>query len=72
MDEGTMDRHLREQQTMVYRCVRHLGADPFVAEDLVQETFVAAFQARRKPEAEDAQGWALWLRGIARHMFLRH
>jgi RNA polymerase sigma-70 factor (ECF subfamily) len=72
MDVETMDRLLSENQTMVYRFVRYLGADPFVAEDLVQETFLAAFQARKTPETDDAQGWALWLRGVARNMFLRH
>jgi RNA polymerase sigma-70 factor (ECF subfamily) len=47
-----------------------LGADQPTAEDLVQDTFLAAFKS---PSAEqDLSSPSAWLRGIARNLFLQH
>lgn len=61
---------VRLHQVHLIRYLRFLGAiGPETAEDLAQETFVAAF---RRPERipADAREQAAWLRGIARNLFL--
>ncbi|MBM4034477.1 MAG: RNA polymerase sigma factor [Planctomycetes bacterium] len=63
---------VRIHQAEVYRYVRYLGAEAHAAEDLVQETFLAAFRSDAPPEAADVRGAAAWLRGIARNLFLRY
>lgn len=67
-----LDRIVREHQHEVYRYLRYLGADAPTAEDLVQETFLAAYAAET-----DVTGWepsrrAAWLRGIARNKLVAH
>ena len=62
---------VRAHQAELYRYVRYLGADRATAEDLVQETFLAAFESKTPPGDEAAAGRAAWLRGIARNRFLR-
>ena len=72
MDRGILETLVRTHQAELYRYLRYLGADAATAEDLVQETFLAAFRSETPPPAEDVRGAAAWLRGIARNMFLRH
>jgi RNA polymerase sigma-70 factor (ECF subfamily) len=55
----------------IYGFIRFLGAGPEDADDLVQETFIAAFASRSQPKTENPSEWGRWLRGIARNMFLR-
>ncbi len=45
--------------------------DTTLAEDLTQETFLAAFRNNIRCPA-DERGQAAWLRGIARNLFLAH
>jgi RNA polymerase sigma-70 factor, ECF subfamily len=62
---------IRAHQAGVYRYLRYLGAQPAVAEDLVQETFLATLQSNpHQPKDGDTGGWDAWLRGIARNKFL--
>jgi RNA polymerase sigma-70 factor (ECF subfamily) len=64
---------VRIHQAEVYRYLRYLGAfDGALAEDLVQETFLAAWRSRNPPPADDERGQASWLRGIARNLFYAH
>lgn len=72
MDRGTLRRLVRTHQAQLYRYMRYLGADSAGAEDLVQETFLTAFQHTRPPDLEDAAAMGAWLRGVARNLFLRH
>ena len=44
--------------------------DSALAEDLVQETFVVAFQKR--DELDDVPSFGAWLRGVARNVLRRH
>jgi RNA polymerase sigma-70 factor (ECF subfamily) len=61
---------VRVNQAAIYRYLRYLGADAPTAEDLVQETFLAAFKS---PKAEqDLSNPSAWLRGISRNLFLQH
>lgn len=60
---------VRTHQAQVYRYLRYLGAAPDLAEDLVQETFVVAFQ---KSLQEEILSPAAWLRGVGRNLFLAH
>ena len=50
----------------VWACVH----DPAAAEDLVQETFLAAWE--RLDDYEENLPFAGWLRGIARHKILAY
>lgn len=73
MTRNELEDLVRTQQAALYRYVRYLGAsDAATAEDLVQETFLAACRSPNGPTATDAQGQAAWLRGIARNLFLAH
>lgn len=63
---------LRWHQAHIYRYVRYLGAmDCALAEDLTQETFLAAFRSST-PFPADEREQSAWLRGIARNLFLAH
>ena len=72
MDRDILETLVRTHQAELYRYVRYLGADVPAAEDLVQDTFLAAFRSRTHPASDDTQGTAAWLRGVARNLFLRH
>ena len=72
MDRDALESLIRIHQAALYRYLRYLGAAPETAEDLVQETFLAAYQSPNPPAADDEGGWAAWLRGIARNRFLSH
>ena len=72
MNTETLETLVRCNQAGIYRYLRYLGANPVDAQDLVQESFLAAFQANRQPDPGDARASAAWLRGVARNMFLRH
>ncbi len=71
MDRKQFEMIVREHQAMVYRYVRYLGAGAVEAEDVVQETFLAAFGNRKQPDADDHRGMSAWLRAIARNKFLQ-
>ncbi len=61
---------IRTHQAELYRYLRYLGADRSSAEDLVQETFLAALQSDVDLEP-GASAAAAWLRGVARNLFLQ-
>lgn len=74
---GRIDRHelaalVKAHQAELFRYMRYLGADRAAAEDLVQETFLAAFRSDAVPETDDDRTLARWLRGVARNLFLQH
>jgi RNA polymerase sigma-70 factor, ECF subfamily len=73
MTDAELETMIRVHQAEIYRYVRYLGAEnSAVAEDLVQETFLAAFKSSAPPVQRDERHEAGWLRGIARNMFLAH
>jgi RNA polymerase sigma-70 factor (ECF subfamily) len=72
VDVRRLEVLVRLHQAEVYRYVRYLGADPASAEDLVQETFLAAFADPRPLADGDERRRAAWLRGIARNKYLMH
>lgn len=71
MNSDTLQSLLTVHREDIYRFLRFLGAEAADADDLVQETFIAAFLSRSQPQTEDPADWGRWLRGIARNMFLR-
>jgi len=63
---------IRAHQAQVMRYLRYLGATTEEqVEELTQQTFVAAFDARNVPPLDDDARRAAWLRGIAANRFLR-
>lgn len=71
LDRHVLERLIRIHERGVYRYLRYLGADVTVAEDLVQETFLAAWRGSpHQPDVADDPSWGGWLRGIARNLFL--
>jgi len=72
VDHGTLQMLVNEHQAELYRYVRYLGADHALAEDLVQETFLTTFEGAPPPSLDDVRRRGAWLRGIARHLLLRH
>lgn len=72
MERDELETLILAYQAEIYRYVRYLGAeDSAVAEDLVQDTFLAAFRSSNVP-AGDERTRAAWLRGVARNLFLNH
>lgn len=74
MTPAELELVAREHQAEIYRYLRYLGADSLLAEELVQETLLAAFNGSAKGElAEWTPGRrAAWLRGVARNLWLIH
>ena len=70
MHRDTLRMLIRAHQVEIFRYMRYLGADAALAEDLVQDTFVAAFSSPRPPDVDDVGGRAAWLRAIGRNLFL--
>lgn len=63
----TLDELVASHQHAVWRYLRALGARPDVADELLQDTFVLAWQ--KGVPATAAAG--AFLRGVARHLWLR-
>ena len=72
MDRSILESLVRVHQAELYRFVRYLGAERSAAEDIMQETFLAAFKADLPAALNNARGEAAWLRAIARNLFLKH
>src|SRR5262245_19663403 len=73
MTRADLETLVRSHQAEIYRYVRYLGAtERATAEDLVQETFLAAFKSHDPPPLGDPRRQSAWLRGIARNLFLAH
>lgn len=73
MDKATLAIWVKTHQAEIFRYLRYLGAwDVSLAEDLVQETFLAVHQSPNTPETDDVRRQGAWLRGVARNIFLLH
>lgn len=60
---------MREHQAGVWRFLRALGAEPNLADDITQETFLAVY---RKPFEQRSRGQTIaYLRIVARNLFLK-
>ncbi len=59
-------------QAEIYRYVRFLGATSATAEDVVQDSFLAAFRSPNPLDLANVRLRTAWLRGIARNTFLKH
>jgi RNA polymerase sigma-70 factor (ECF subfamily) len=70
LDRDELAAIVRINQAGIYRYLRYLGADRATAEDLVQDTFLAAFKSQTTEQ--DISSQSAWLRGIARNLFLQH
>ena len=69
MNKNELAILIKTYQETIFRYVRFLGAQPEDAEDIVQEVFIAVYKNKNNPPRLDSEGWARWLRGIARNLF---
>ena len=69
MDRDALGTLVDMHQAELYRYLRYLGAERTMAEDLLQETFLAALRARHPVENAGARATAAWLRTIARNAY---
>jgi RNA polymerase sigma-70 factor (ECF subfamily) len=73
MTHDELETMVRIHQAEIYRYVRYQGAESqSVAEDLVQETFLAAYKSPDAVTPRNERQQSAWLRGIARNLFLMH
>jgi len=73
MTNEVLEALVRTHEAELYRYVRYMGSiGASVAEDLVQETFLAAYRSTSPPASSEPRLMAAWLRGIARNLFLGH
>ena len=70
MDRQTLERLIKNHQADLYRYARFLGADAGTADDVVQDTFLAAAGSVDVPIRNNRPLYGPWLRGIARNVFL--
>ncbi len=63
-----LDDLVAKHQVGLWRYLRYLGCEPDLAEDLVQQTFVTAWE--RPFEVRNPAATAAWLRTVARNHFL--
>ena len=68
MNKKELEVLVRRHQVEIYRYIRYLGADAAEAEDIAQETFIAAYRSNTFPDDENARREAGWLRGTARNL----
>lgn len=73
MTHEFLESLVRTHEAEVFRYVRYLGPiSSAEAEDLVQDTFLAAYRSPSPPASQEPRLMAAWLRGIARNLFLSH
>lgn len=71
MTRDELETLVRIHQAEIYRYLRYLGAESQeVAEDLVQDAFLAAFNSPHLSTPRGERQQSAWLRGIARNLFL--
>jgi len=68
-DREAFDRFVERHQAAVFRFVRTLGPDPALSEDVLQETFLAAWRRARTFRGESSV--RTWLFTIARNATAR-
>ncbi len=72
LTEAQLESLVREHQTDIYRYLKYLGADTSIAQDILQEVFVTAYNGKNIPPIDDRPRIGGWLRGVARNQFLSH
>ena len=72
MTKDQLENLMKAHQMELYRYVQFLGADPAVAEDIVQETFVVAYYHKNLPDLENLSLRTSWLRSVARNTFYKY
>ncbi|MGD0093003.1 MAG: sigma-70 family RNA polymerase sigma factor, partial [Planctomycetota bacterium] len=73
LSTSELETMIQEHGAGVYRYLRFLGAERSgEAEDLFQDTFLAALKSMNQPASSEPRVQAAWLRRIARNLFLAH
>ncbi len=69
-DPEVLDQLITEYQHRLYRYLLHLTAEPALAEDLFQETWLRVVDRGRQYDGRSSFG--TWLLAIARHLTIDH
>ena len=72
MNKQEIEQLIDAHQAELYRYLQFLGADPAGAEDIVQETFTAAYFHKNPPDLNNAPIRISWLKAIARNTFFKY
>jgi len=72
VDSNSLETLIKTHQADIYRYLKYLGATSAVAEDMVQETFIGAYQNSNPPPLDDAKQAGAWLRAISRNQFFKY
>ena len=72
LDRESLAKLIRAHQVELWRYLRYLGADDGEADDLLQETFLAAWRSGRLTKIAQPRAQAAYLRGIVRNLFCAH
>jgi RNA polymerase sigma-70 factor (ECF subfamily) len=72
MTSETLEKLIEAYQTELFFFVKYLGADAVTAEEVVHDTFIAAYYNKKTPDIVDTKKCISWLRGIARNKFLKN
>lgn len=72
MTTEALEELIEAHQAELFRYLRFIGADYSVAEDLLQETYLRAFHAKKVPGLRNHNSRRAWLRRIAHNLFIDH
>jgi RNA polymerase sigma-70 factor (ECF subfamily) len=70
MTRKALEELMEAHQAELFRYLRFIGADYSMAEDLVQETYLCAFQSAKLPDLDNLRARRGWLRRIAHNRFI--
>lgn len=69
-DTRDLEALVARHQSGLWRYVRALGAEAELADDLVQDSFLSAWQSRPEISLSNDRGWMAWLRVVARNRLI--
>ena len=72
MTKQALAELVEAHQAELFRYLRFIGADYPVAEDLLQDAFLRAFQSKAAPDLDNHPARRAWLRRIAHNLFIDH
>ena len=72
MKISELENLIKAHQKELYRFLQFLGASPEEAEDVLQDTFVAAYFHKNLPDLSNINLRVTWLRSVAKNTYFKH